>query len=451
LNGLFSATQQLQHGENTLALSVTNNCGSAVHVWTFNYQPCVSPQIALANQALNGSTVNSAALQLNAQVTALTAAQLTLSLNGQSGQPFTLQNQNFSAALNLQIGTNTIVIQGKNGCERTSQTLQLNYTPCVQPGVQITSPAAGLFGVSNPNIIVTATVDQITDLSEVQVFNNGAALIGATLMGNQLSTPIVLQAGINNILITVTNNCGTANQNREIRYEPCAVPEVVYNMGPNNQTVSQPVFTYQAQVLNYTASTVITLSINGLVVTGYSNNLGNLIAELGLNVGQNTIQITATNDCGTLTDSYQVIYDGAGGAGINARPSGNQQQNSKPSLNTTPNKVNIPAPVTPKPVAPKPVAPKPVAPKPTPAPSTPKPKPVTPKPVAPKPTPAPVTPKPVAPKPVAPKPVAPKPTPAPVTPKPTAPKPSPPKQGSNTADPKTNKTNENTNVKGGGR
>ena len=420
LNGLFSATQQLQPGTNTLALSVTNNCGSAVHVWTFNYQPCVSPQIALANQALNGSTVNSAAIQLSAQVTALTAAQLTLSLNGQSGQPFTLQNQNFSAALNLQIGPNIIVIQGKNACERTSQTLHINYTPCVQPGVQITSPAAGLFGVSNPNIIVTATVDQITDLSEVQVFNNSAALIGATLVGNQLSTPIVLQAGINNIVITVTNNCGTATQNREIRYEPCAVPEVVYNMGPNNQTVSQPVFTYQALVLNYTASTVITLSMNGLVVTGYSNNLGNLVAELGLNVGQNNIQITATNDCGTLTDSYQVIYDGAGGAGINARPSGNQQQNSKPSFNNTPNKVNVPAPVTPKPVAPKP-------------------------------TPAPTTPKPVAPKPVAPKPVAPKPTPAPVTPKPVAPKPSTPKQGGNAADPKTNKTNENTNVKGGGR
>jgi hypothetical protein len=258
-----------------------------------------------------------------------------------------------------------------------------------------------------------------------------------------------LQAGINNIVITVTNNCGTATQNREIRYEPCAVPEVVYNMGPNNQTVSQPVFTYQALVLNYTASTVITLSMNGLVVTGYSNNLGNLVAELGLNVGQNNIQITATNDCGTLTDSYQVIYDGAGGAGINARPSGNQQQNSKPSFNNTPNKVNVPAPVTPKPVAPKP----------TPAPTTPKPvapKPVAPKPVAPKPTPAPTTPKPVAPKPVAPKPVAPKPvapkpTPAPVTPKPVAPKPSTPKQGGNAADPKTNKTNENTNVKGGGR
>jgi len=410
LNGLFSATQQLQPGTNTLALSVTNNCGSAVHVWTFNYQPCVSPQIALANQALNGSTVNSAAIQLSAQVTALTAAQLTLSLNGQSGQPFTLQNQNFSAALNLQIGPNIIVIQGKNVCERTSQTLHINYTPCVQPGVQITSPAAGLFGVSNPNIIVTATVDQITDLSEVQVFNNSAALIGATLVGNQLSTPIVLQAGINNIVITVTNNCGTATQNREIRYEPCAVPEVVYNMGPNNQTVSQPVFTYQALVLNYTASTVITLSMNGLIVTGYSNNLGNLVAELGLNVGQNNIQITATNDCGTLTDSYQVIYDGAGGAGINARPSGNQQQNSKPSFNNTPNKVNVPAPVTPKPVAPKP----------TPAPTTPKP-------------------------------VAPKPTPAPVTPKPAAAKPSTPKQGGNAADPKTNKTNENTNVKGGGR
>jgi hypothetical protein len=57
--------------------------------------------------------------------------------------------------------------------------------------------------------------------------------------------------------------------------------------------------------------------------------------------------------------------------------------------------------------------------------------------VPPKPTPAP--------KPVVTKPAAPKPT------KPVAPKPSTPQQGGNSADPKTNKTNENTNVKGGGR
>jgi hypothetical protein len=557
-NGQFTASQQLQPGMNTIALSVANDCGSAVHVWTFNYQPCVSPQIAIVNQALNGSTVSSAALQLSAQVTALTTEQLTLSLNGQGAQPFTLQNQNFSAALNLQKGPNTIVIQGKNACERTSQTLHINYmpciapqiqfgqpagassnpvfqfsanvsavseaqninlmlnnavqqfsfqngqinatlqlqnganvitlgaqnncgvanenitftytAPCVQPSVQITSPAAGLFGVSNPNIIVTATVDQINDLSGIQIFNNGVAQMGATLVGNQLSTAILLQAGINNILITVTNNCGTASQNREIRYEPCIAPEVLYNMGPNNQTVNQPVFTYNAQILNYTVNTAITLSLNGLILTGYSNNLGNLVAELGLNVGQNNIILTANNDCGTLTDSYLVIYDGSSGAGISTRPNGSQQQNSKPSFNNTPSKVNVPAPVTPKPT-PAPTTPRPVTPKPTPAPTTPRPvtpkptpAPTTPRPAAPKPTPAPTTPRPAAPKPTpaptTPKPAAPKPTPAPTTPKPAAPKPTPaptapkptaPKPGSNEGNPKTKNTNENTNVKGGGR
>jgi hypothetical protein len=562
-NGNFSTDLQLQTGANNITLSVTNNCGTDVQVWSINYTPCVQPQIAIGNTGLNGSTVATAALSLTAQVTALTTDQIIFSLNGQSGLPFTLQNQSFSASLNLQPGPNTIVLQGTNNCERTSQTISINYVPCeapqiqfgqaagpltnptmqfsasvsgvsnaqninlmlnntvqafsyqngtitatlqlsngtnvvtlaaqnncgvatqninytfsapcVQPTIEITSPSTGVLSVTNPNLIVTATVTQITEASAIQVLNNGITQTSGTLFGNQFSIPLVLSAGNNTISLSATNTCGTDTKTREISYQPCSIPQVIYNMDPNGHTTNQSIFTYNAQILNYTSSMTVTLSMNGELLTGFSNNLGNILAEISLIPGLNNLTITVTNECGTLTDTYLVTYDGTGGEGIMTNPNGNKQVEGKEDNFSTPTNINTPAPSAPKPVTPRPaptpapVAPKPVAPKPTPAPTTPKPvapkptpAPTTPKPVAPKPTPAPTTPKPVAPKPtpapttpkpVAPKPTtspAPKPTPAP-TPAPAPTKPATPKPSAPEATPKPKPTNQNTNTKGGGR
>jgi hypothetical protein len=275
---------------------------------------------------------------------------------------------------------------------------------------------------------------------------------------------MTLQAGINNISISATNTCGSDIEQREVRYEPCSVPQVIHNMDPSGHTTDQSIFTYNAQIVNYTANMMITFSMNGELLTGFSNNLGNILAEVSLQPGLNTLVLTVTNDCGTTTDTYLVTYDGSG-QGLMTNPNGNKQQEGKQDQFSTPNKVNTP--VAPKPT-PAPTTPKPVTPKPTPAPTTPKPvtpkptpAPTTPKPVTPKPTPAPTTPKPVTPKPTpaptTPKPVTPKPTPAPTTPKPTTtpapttPKPVAPKPTGTEVAPKPQKTNENNTTKGGGR
>jgi hypothetical protein len=385
--------------------------------------------------------------QFSATVSNISNAQNVNLLLNNVVHPFSYQNGNVSATLQLTNGANVVTVSAQNSCGVVSETISYTFTaPCVQPSVDITSPAAGLFGVSNPNVIMTATVMQINDVAGIQVLNNGIAQFGTTLVGNQMSIPLLLQAGINNIAIVVTNTCGTDSEVREIRYEPCAIPQVIYNMAPSGLTTNDAISTYDAQIVNYTANMSITLTMNGTVLTGYSNNLGNLIAEIGLLPGLNNLTVTVTNNCGTMTDTYLVTFDTTGLGGMMTNPNGNKQSEGKQDALKPESPRPTPTPISispmPKPTpAPKPTTttapttPKPVAPKPTT-----KPAPTTPKPVAPKPTtkPAPTTPKPVAPKPTT--------TPAPTTPKPVAPKPT-----TTEPTPKPEKTNVNTNVKGGGR
>jgi len=268
ISGLLEYSGQLNEGVNTIAITAANDCGTDIETFTLNFDACKKPTLTLnATMPANNATVSNAAFNLLAQSTFLTQNQITLSFNGVSGQPFTFQNGAIAASLNLKPGINTILIQGKNDCDRTSKTLTINYTP------------------SRP---------------------------------------------------------------------PCDPPQVVYNMIATGSTVNNPVFTYYATVVNYTSNSNIILSINGTVLSGYSNVNGSLAAELGLIEGNNQISITVTNYCGTFTNTYYVTYVNDGTEGGQKKPT-----NAKPPTKPAAPKPNA-APA--KPVAPKPAGTQPTSP-----------------------------------------------------------------------------------------
>jgi hypothetical protein len=351
--GLLEFNGQLNEGSNNFTITAANDCGSDIETFTLTYEACKKPTIAIINAPANGTIVNQAAFNFSAQTTFLNQNQVSISLNGVIGQPFTLQNNLVSAALNLRPGLNTILIQGKNDCDRTSQTLSLTYTPaptpppCVAPSVNITNPAAGLFGVSNPAVQISAIVSNMPSTNGVSVRLNGQLQSNFTLNGTNLNAALQLNSGINTIKVKAENACGQAEAEREIRYEPCDPPQVIYNMIPSGGTVNNPVFTYYATVVNYTVNSNIVLSINGTVLSGYSNVNGSLAAELGLIEGANQITITVTNDCGTFSNTYNVTYVNDGSEGLQKKPSTTTKTNPTKPTQTTPVKKPTPAPTPP--------------------------------------------------------------------------------------------------------
>ncbi|NBO62289.1 MAG: hypothetical protein EBU82_15290, partial [Flavobacteriia bacterium] len=92
-----TASVTLQNGQNTLMLSATNACGTDTKSIQVNYVPCTTPSVSVQNT--NNSTVTSAAYVLNATVTGVTQAQVSITLNGNPVNNFTLNGSNLSASL----------------------------------------------------------------------------------------------------------------------------------------------------------------------------------------------------------------------------------------------------------------------------------------------------------------------------------------------------------------
>ena len=213
---------QLNIGVNNITLTAANDCGTDIETFTINYDACKKPTLSLnTTMPANNATVSNSAFNLLAQSTFLNQNQITLSFNGVSGQPFMFQNGAISASLNLKPGINTILLQGKNDCDRTSQNLILNYVPsrppCDPPQVVYNMIATGST-VNNPVFTYYATVVNYTVNSNIILAINGTVLSGYSNVNGSLAAELGLIEGNNQISITVTNECGTFTNTYYVTY-----------------------------------------------------------------------------------------------------------------------------------------------------------------------------------------------------------------------------------------
>jgi len=217
--GLLEYSGQLLEGINNFTITAANDCGSDIETFTINYAACKKPTISFMNAPANGSQVNQSALNLKAQTAFLTQTQITLSLNGVASQPFSFQNGQVSAAMNLKPGLNTILIQGKNECDRVSQTLNITFTPapCDPPQVVYNMIPTGST-VNNPVFTYYATVVNYTPNSNIILAINGTVLSGYSNVNGSLAAELGLIEGANQISITVTNECGTFTNTYNVTY-----------------------------------------------------------------------------------------------------------------------------------------------------------------------------------------------------------------------------------------
>ncbi|MFN4951957.1 MAG: beta strand repeat-containing protein, partial [Flavobacteriales bacterium] len=302
-NGQLNATLTLVAGVNTVSLSVSNSCGTDVKAKTIEFIPCKSPTITITQPNNSGLTVSAAAYTLKAQINnAEQANQISLTLNGTPITNFQFSNGTLTAPVSLSNGINTFNLFVNNGCgvDQASTTVQLST--CNSPVVSLSNVSGQT--VSTAAYTLNASVQEVANAQGLTLTLNGQVTPFNVLNGSVSST-FTLQPGINNIMLSATNGCGTDTKSIQVTYVPCIAPSV--NLLGTNATVTSAAYSFSATVNGVNAQQ-LTLTQNGNPVQNFSINGNTLTASLTLQQGTNSIVLFAQNTCGTDRGELSVIY-----------------------------------------------------------------------------------------------------------------------------------------------
>jgi len=313
--GALQANVTLNPGMNTIVLTSTTSCGTDTETITVNYNNCIAPVITLTSPSINGSTVSTSTVDLAATIANATNGQgITLNVNGRSITNFSFNNSTgaFLSIVNLTPGLNTIVLTVTNPCGTDTETITINYNNCVPPTVSLTNTVASGATVSNSAFTFSALLTNMGNGQGITYSFNGSNTVPANFnsASGVLTSNVTLAIGVNTFIVNGTNACGTASQQYTVIYKPCVLPVVTFvNPATSGITVNSPSFTLNASVLNVENSSNIVFTQNGTQLTNYTfNSTVGLVGKITLNVGANVFVITATNACGTTTQTVTVNY-----------------------------------------------------------------------------------------------------------------------------------------------
>lgn len=310
-NQLVTASLTLLEGNNTVEVKATNECGVDVKTISVSYEkaPCLAPVVAIVSPQ-NGQTFNQANVSFNASVQNITSAnQVQVKLNGSVvASSFNVSNGTVNTNVSLTNGNNILTITATNNCGSVSKEVMVSYA-CEKPNVSIISPVNGFVFINNL-VELTGAVSNIDNQNQLFVKLNGRSV--AFSYNNQTSTfkgQLNLINGVNSIIVEATNNCGRDNKEVRVIYnEPCLKPVITITAPVANQNFTTANITISGYIANVTNQSQVTIEQDGAPVS-FNFNGGNISANTTISKGNNTITITAANNCGTTTVTIPVTYD----------------------------------------------------------------------------------------------------------------------------------------------
>ncbi len=317
LNGQsLNATLNLVEGNNSVAIKAQNECGDTTLFINLQYkdEPCLSPVISIQTPQ-NNSRLTRKSVTLSARIdNMLSNDSYTVKLNGVTQQAsFSPSSNMLTAGLQLTGGNNSIVVTATNKCGTDTKVINVivEKEPCLAPVISILNPSNGI-KVSSPTVNLSATINNVVSANQVSVSVNGRINASSfnSARGN-LSSLLKLQEGTNTITINAQNECGNDVKTITVIYEklPCLAPVISIIAPQNGQVFNNNSTAISASISNIVSGSQVTCLVNGnRVASSYNASTRMLTANTVLNKGNNTVSITATNDCGSVTETVVVTY-----------------------------------------------------------------------------------------------------------------------------------------------
>lgn len=343
----------LIEGANAIVVAATNTSGSDSKTGTIIYTKPVqapAPVVTITNPASNPFNTTTASATVNASIQNITApGQISVTLNGgplpASALNYNTTSHQLTFNVNLIAGSNTIVVSASNAAGNDSKTETIVYrrsavttaTPlALPPVVSYITPAAGTATSAAATYAITAQATNVSNSSEISVKVNNTPVTGFTFQQStqKITFTANLIQGNNTIEIKATNTAGTDVKTATIIYRKSTVKPTDTHVRPdtlatqnnpngpsvnapqiilqspsiNTASTSEATYTISVQLVNVMSAGEVTVNVNGAAFPGFNYNTRTRVLSFPatLNMGSNTIVITATNSGGTKSETFTI-------------------------------------------------------------------------------------------------------------------------------------------------
>lgn len=318
----FVSNVRLAPGQNILEIIGSNEAGQAtastvIRLFVQEPQP---PIVSISNPQSSTDVVQDAQFVFVGRVLNVErSSQVQLIVNGRQQQTFDFDAQSgqVTKVVTLNEGTNRFELSGSNQDGTDSQSAQVVYRKAVNvdpPSVRIYNPSTSPYTTQNDNHTVLASVQGLTNNTQIEVQLNGRIVNGWSLRNGVVSYPASLIEGANVFQIEVENEAGRDEDQVVIRYEkPQTVdPPIVRFTNPARSpfTTSEARMVVKATVENVNSKSDITVRVNGQSTGSFAYSSSSELVSLnvGLLEGSNVVEIEARNTGGSDQASTTIIY-----------------------------------------------------------------------------------------------------------------------------------------------
>jgi len=310
---------ELSVGNNVVEIIAQTSCGRTDQSIFINYQPveepCENPDIEIVSPSAVGYSTQNESIEVLATVANVTnIQQLDVRLNGNSVNfNYDLGTHTVSANLPLQLGANSIVLAAANDCGQSQDYWVIQREECKKPVINISTTPVKNGETDEEKLVITGTITEVNS-SQITVkhgrSNKSFVYNEAT---QNFTSEITLNEGVNTIVITVENQCGTTTETISVTYNPVIPidPPTVDITTPASSpySTSNASETVIAKVENVQLSNQVDVKLNGVSINfDFSANAGSVTFTADLQEGANSLEITVVNESGSASDEAIISY-----------------------------------------------------------------------------------------------------------------------------------------------
>jgi hypothetical protein len=325
---MMAFNTSLNIGANIFEIIATNTAGQDAATTTIIFKvpdPVLPPTVTITTPTANPHTVSIPTTPITANVLNVDGAQnIQVLLNGTpfTGFSYNTSTKQLSFTMSLIEGANMLQITGTNPVGQASDSRTIIYKKEVvvlPPFVTFLNPLNPGSVVNTQNFAMRARVTNVDLANQVIVLQDGQSINPALYSFDATTKEILfntsLNSGNNVFTVTGTNSAGTHSATTNVTYTiPVVICDnpIVSITSPNaaGMAVSAQNTVLNAQLTHITQASQVQVLLNGVVQPAGTFNTSNNVYTLAITLteGQNTIEVIATNACGTKKANRTILY-----------------------------------------------------------------------------------------------------------------------------------------------